>query len=99
MLSPTASMYPLESVRPAMQAFWNEYTTRMELGPHELDEKLERAVAYAGARLLQTVYEMSAFSQSLAPQAMLALQASMNLVRQPRAAAEELIGMEAAAHV
>ena len=95
----TSSMYPLDSIRPAMQAFWNEYAMRMEFAPQELEEKLERAVAYAGARLLQTVFEMSALSQSLAPHAMLEVQASMNLLRQPRAAAAELIGLEATAHV
>lgn len=99
MLSATSSMYPLESVRPAIQAFWNEYATGMRFAPHELEEKLERTIACAGARLLQTVYESSAYSQALAPHAMLEVQASMNMLRQPRVAAAELIGMQVTANV
>lgn len=99
MLSATSSMFPLESIRPAIQAFWNEYAAKMGFQPHELDEKLERTIACAGARLLQTVYESSAYSQSLAPHAMLEVQASMNMLRQPRVAAAELIGMQVTANV
>jgi thiamine kinase-like enzyme len=98
MLSATSSMFPLESIRPAIQAFWSEYASAMGFGAHERDAKLERTIAYAGARLLQTVYESSAYSQALAPHAMLEVQASMNMLSQPRVAAAELIGMQVHAH-
>jgi len=99
MLSSMTSMYPLDSIRPALQAFWSTYESEMGFAPHELDQKLDRAIACAGARLLQTIYEASAYSQSLAPHAMLEVQAAMNMLRQPRAAAMELIGTQVHSHV
>jgi hypothetical protein len=95
----THSMYPLAAIRPAIGAFWSEYAAAWQFTPQELDEKLDRTMRYAGARLLQTVYESSAYSQSLAPHAMLEVQASMNMLRQPRLAAVELVGARAATHV
>ena len=91
-LSPGGSAYPLDTIAPAIRAFWTAYSGAMRFPAEELDAKLERTIACAGARLLQTVYEASAYAQALSPQAILQVQASMNLLRRSRDVASELIG-------
>ncbi|HXT23089.1 MAG TPA: phosphotransferase [Thermoanaerobaculia bacterium] len=93
-----AARYPLESIQPAVRAFWDSYVVSRRLEPREADAELERAVSYAGARMLQTVYESLAFASSLTQQAVWQVQASINILQGPRAAATDLLGLPVAAH-
>ena len=94
-----AAQYPLETIQPAILAFWDAYASARGLGPSEAEQELERAVSYAGARMLQTVYESLAFSQTLTQHAVWQVQACMNILQQPAAAATDLLGFPAVAHV
>ncbi|HXT51017.1 MAG TPA: hypothetical protein VN811_08235, partial [Thermoanaerobaculia bacterium] len=62
------------------------------------DAELERAVSYAGARMLQSVYESMAWASSLTQQAVWQTQACINILQQPRAAATDLLGFVADVH-
>lgn len=91
--------YPLESIQPAVQAFWNAYAASRRLGVRESSAELERAVSYAGARMLQTVYESMAFAPSLTQHAVWQVQACINILKQPAAAATDLLGFPAGVYV
>lgn len=82
---------PLESMQPAMHAFWNAYVDEAKIA--DRGERLARATAYAGARLLQTVYESLAYSETITPGAVLLSQMSINILNDPRRAAAELLGI------
>jgi Phosphotransferase enzyme family len=87
--------YPLESIQPAIHAFWDAYVTSRRIGPRDAGAELERAVSYAGARMLQTVYESMAAAPSLTQHAVWQVQACMNILKEPRAAAADLLGFPA----
>lgn len=92
---PDGSQYPLESMQPAMHAFWDAYVAARRFTPAEADAELERAVSYAGARMLQTVYETLAWAQNLTQHSVWQVQACINILNAPRAAATDLLGFRA----
>ena len=93
-----AAQYPLESIQPAIRAFWDAYVSARRLEGRDADWELERAVSYAGARMLQTVYESMAWASSLTQHAVWQVQACINILKQPRAAATDLLGFPAGVH-
>lgn len=93
-----AAQYPLETIQPAMRAFWNAYVSSRRLSAGDADAELERAVSYAGARMLQTVYESMAWAPSLTQHAVWQVQACINILKEPRAAATDLLGFPAGVH-
>lgn len=93
-----AAQYPLETIQPAIRAFWNAYASSRRLGGRDADAELERAVSYAGARMLQTVYESMAWAPSLTQHAVWQVQACINILKEPRAAATDLLGFPAGVH-
>lgn len=94
-----AAQYPLESIQPAIGAFWDAYAAARGLNARNAPAELERAVSYAGARMLQTVYESMASSPALTQNAVWQLQACMNILERPGAAATDLLGFPVGAHV
>lgn len=93
------SQYPLESIQPAIHAFWDAYVSSRGLGGPEAALELERAVSYAGARMLQTVYESMAWAPSLTQHAVWQVQACINILKEPAAAATDLLGFPAGVYV
>ena len=94
-----AAQYPLDSIQPAIRAFWDAYVSSRRLSARDADLELERAVSYAGARMLQTVYESMAWAPSLTQHAVWQVQACINILKQPRAAATDLLGFPVGTHV
>ena len=94
-----AAQYPLEAIQPAIRAFWDAYADGRGFSAPHADAELERAVSYAGARMLQTVYESMAWAPSLTQQAVWQVQACINILAQPRAAATDLLGFPAGVYV
>ncbi|HEX4963160.1 MAG TPA: phosphotransferase [Thermoanaerobaculia bacterium] len=90
-----AAQYPLETIQPAIRAFWDAYVSARGLSARDADLELERAVSYAGARMLQTVYEAMAWAPALTQHAVWQVQACINILKQPRAAATDLLGFQA----
>lgn len=85
------AMFPLAKIQPAIRAFWSAYGGD--------DAMLERATACAGARMLQTVYESLAYTQAMTPHAVHQVQAAINILKQPRAAAADLLGIPIGVYV
>lgn len=94
-----AAKYPLETIQPAIGAFWDAYVSSRRLSAREADAELERAVSYAGARMLQTVYESMAWAPALSQHAVWQVQACINILKEPRAAATDLLGFPAGVYV
>jgi hypothetical protein len=65
------------------------------LSARDADAELERAVSYAGARMLQTVYEAMAWAPAMTQHAVWQVQACINILKAPRAAATDLLGFPA----
>jgi Phosphotransferase enzyme family len=93
------AQYPLESIQPAVHAFWDAYAGSRGLDAREAGAELERAMSYAGARMLQTVYEALVFAPALTQNSVWQVQACMNILNQPAAAATDLLGFPAVAYV
>jgi tRNA A-37 threonylcarbamoyl transferase component Bud32 len=93
------AQYPLEAIQPAIRAFWDAYVSARRLGSRDAGAELERAVRYAGARMLQTVYESMALAPSLTQHAVWQMQACVNILKEPRAAATDLLGFSAGVYV
>jgi len=94
---PALARYPLGMMKEALRATCAAYASAAE-GVAALDgEALRRAVAYAGARLLQSAFEASQFDQRLDSAAILHLQLGANLAQRPEVAAEKLLGLTSGA--
>ena len=84
----------LDPVKPAMRAFWDEYVKALPVPAGQVDARLERCIAYAGARMLQTALETLHYAPSMSAHVALVLQISLNILRDPRAAIREIMGIE-----
>lgn len=85
--------YPLGKMHPAIRLFWESYVRRIELDAPTSAEWLLRAVKYAAARLVQTVYEGLDYSNKLTGNAVCSLQLSLNILRRPQEATVQLLGI------
>jgi len=92
--------YPLSALQPAVRAFWRAYRYSAGLTPGEAESTLRRAVRFAGARLIQSAYELGQASHALPRASVLLLQISANLLAQPELGQVQLFGLyhEAASH-
>ena len=83
--------HPLESMQPAIQAFWSSYINGLAGGqPRGL---LERSLRYAAARMIQTAYEHMHYMPRITSSGVLLLQTSFNILARPQEAVESLLGM------
>lgn len=85
--------YPLESMQPQMRQFWRAYVEGREAEAAVAREWLVLSVRYAAARMIQTVYEYMLYSAQATQSALFLLQVSLNILKNPRAAVGELLGM------
>ena len=93
---PALAGYPLDSMKDAVRACWASYLRGGGNGSRSPDELLPRTVAYAGARLVQTAFEVSQQVQQLTSPVVLHLQLAANVLRRPEAAATQLLELDAA---
>lgn len=83
------SEYPLESIQPALRAFLNAYAQARGVDPGEC---AGRAVRFAGARMLQTAFEVLNKVEEMTGAAVRVMQGSLNVLTRPDWAAAQLIG-------
>ncbi len=86
--------YPIEEMHPAIQAFWKSYTEVMGIKKSDADLLLERCVKYGAARMIQTAYEYTYLSAQISLNVVCLLQASLNILKNPKEAIHHLLGME-----
>ncbi len=90
---PELAQRPLDGMKPAMRAVWLAYREASMLEASEHDERLERVVRFAAARLLQTALEACQMMTELTGNVVLHLQLSANILERPSAAAIGLLGL------
>jgi len=82
-----------ESMKPALAAYWQAYTESRGLDASVSRQKLVRSMSCAAARMIQTAYESIQSTPQISPYALTKLQMSMNILRNPEAAAGEFVGL------
>lgn len=100
-LSPTVSLEQASEISPfkgedmqvALAAFWTRYAAARGFGRATSRRYLERCMACAAARMVQTAYEGIQRSPQITPQALCQLQMSMNILRDPAAAVGQMVGL------
>lgn len=88
-----ASVYKTEEMAAALAAFWTSYAAARVIEGRGARRLLERSMACAAARMVQTAYEAIQSSHQMTPQGLCQLQMSMNILRDPASAVRELAGL------
>jgi aminoglycoside phosphotransferase (APT) family kinase protein len=83
--------FPLEAMRPAIEACWAGYGATSGVG--DVDETIRRAAGFAAARLLQTAYEATEATGTVSGTTSLHLQVGLNALDDPARAAVQLLGL------
>lgn len=91
-----SAVYRETDMQAALAAFWRSYARARVITGRSERRLLERTMACAAARMIQTAYEAIQQSQQMTPQGLCQLQMSMNILRHPAAAAQEIVGLEGA---
>jgi hypothetical protein len=88
-----AARYPLSTLQGALRAFWAGYRAVAGLSADEAGVLLARSVAFSGARLIQSAYEIAFGAHVLPATSVLLLQISANLLADPGLAQVQLYGI------
>lgn len=78
----------LRSLRPAIKSFWESYARELKGSPTHL---FQRCLSYGAARMVQSAYEYMQFTPELSRNALHLLEISSDILRDPSAAAEQLL--------
>lgn len=84
---------PLAKLHPATRAFWTAYRGAARLDADDHGSFLLRSVRFAGARLAQGAYDLSASAHQPSNRAVAMLQLAANILADPREAALHLFGI------
>jgi aminoglycoside phosphotransferase (APT) family kinase protein len=84
---------PLQSLQPAIRAFWHEYRRARCLDDKENSCLLTAAVKNGAARLLQTAFEYAQGQRELDDRAVASVQLANNILRDPPLAALQLLDL------
>lgn len=85
---------PLETMQPAMRAFWEAYAAARGIAGPEARRQLERALLYGAARLVQTAFETAVgLPQAAVSLGVPMVQLSANVFGRPRESVAELLGI------
>lgn len=88
-----ACRYPLETMQPAIRAYWRSYIHHMAVPSTNAYEWLIRSIRYGSVRLIQTAYEWMRVSSKLTGNIVCLVQLSMNIMRRPEEAVTGLLGL------
>ena len=85
--------FPWSILQAYLRSFWQGYRQTAGLSADEADATLLRAVAFSGARLVQTAYEVSQAWDAMPAQSVLLLQVSANLLADAESAQLQFYGI------
>jgi thiamine kinase-like enzyme len=85
--------FQLESMQPAIGAFWSGYVAEAGFDTSTERERLDRSLRYGAARLIQTSYEYLNNMPQLTANVVRLLQVSFNILSSPDEARRELLGL------
>ena len=82
-------MHPaLANLRPAVRSFWESYARELQVAE---SDPLERCLSYGAARMVQSAYEYMQFSPELSRNAVHLVEVSSAILKDPSAAAAQLL--------
>lgn len=90
--------FPLSNIRPGVNAFVDGYMNASGFSERETQDLVERAVFFAGLRILQTSFEISSRFDAMPPIAILLFNMGMSVLQHPQKAAEQLYGINYGLH-
>lgn len=87
------AQYPVESMQPAIRAFWEGYTDARGIEKSGVAAMLDRSVRCGAARMIQTAYEYMYYSPQISANTLCLLQVSLNVLSRPQDAIRDLLGL------
>jgi hypothetical protein len=87
------AQYSIESMQPAIRAFWQSYVDARELDRPAAAALLTLSMKFGAARMIQTAYEYMQYSPRISPNALCLLQVSFNILKTPSQAVTDLLGL------
>ncbi len=90
-----AAHSPLHLMRPAIESLWEGYLESAGTPAGERGALLDRTTSFCGARLVRTAFEESEMQPALTRRAARHLQVAVNILDDPAAAADRLLGLRA----
>ncbi len=88
-----SARFPLAAMRPAIAACWEAFVAAGHTGPRTVNGARSRATQMCAARLFQTAFEATEASRSLGAHVSLLVQVAANILDEPEAAADQLLGL------
>jgi hypothetical protein len=88
-----AAPFPLDHMHGPIRGFWRAYRDARGFGDSEAGEFLMRSVRFGAARMLQSAFECLYFAREMTAQAICLLQMSLNILKDPGAARQNLLGI------
>jgi hypothetical protein len=88
-----SAVYPIERMLPSIRAFWHGYIAELRIDPDAADAVLMRSIKYGAARMILTAYEALQYSPQVSPPALALLQVSLNVLKEPKRAAAQILGL------
>jgi hypothetical protein len=85
--------FPLEQMCAPIRSFWQAYRDARGLGESEAGEILMRSIRFGAARMVQSAFECLYFASDMNAQAICLLQLSLNILKNPEGARENLLGI------
>lgn len=85
--------YPVESMQPAIRAFWDTYRETRGLVAADADRYVERCARLAASRMIQSAFESLLAAPRFHPYAATLMQVSLNVLHNPREALRDLLGI------
>lgn len=83
-----------EEIKEALAAYWLSYMNTRKLTGPAAKRMLVKCMSCGAARMIQTAYESIQSSPQISPYALCKLQMSMNILRDPAKAVQDLMGLE-----
>lgn len=86
--------FPLANIKPGVNAFWDGYAAASKFSTDALRRQLEKAVLFAGLRIIQTSFEISSRFDAMPPIASLLFNIGTSILNNPQRACEQLYGVQ-----
>ncbi|WP_437752167.1 phosphotransferase [Sorangium sp. So ce1389] len=88
-----SARYPLSALQRCIRVTWSAYRETAALSPAEAGARLDRAVRFSAARLVQSAFEMAQQAMALPVASVLLLQIAANLLADPQTGQVKLYGL------
>jgi serine/threonine protein kinase len=85
--------FPLANIKSGVNAFWDGYAAACKFSSDVLGRQLEKAVVFAGLRIMQTSFDISSGFDAMPPIAVLLFNIGASILSDPQRACDQLYGV------